>query len=207
MITFGVEEEYLLVDPVTVLPVPEAEHVRRAAGLGPLAEDGEVQDELLQAQVEVATPVCTELEEVGGHLLRLRHAVASAAEEHGCRVAMAGAAPLRDTSAVPVTRKPRYLRMEGQARQLVDEQLINGMHVHVGVPDPETGVAVLNRIRVWLPTLLAMSANSPCGTARTPASRAGARSSSAAGRSAARPRTSTGSPTTSSGSMPWWLRG
>ncbi|MFE0583229.1 glutamate--cysteine ligase [Streptomyces sp. NPDC058874] len=161
MITFGVEEEYLLVDPVTVLPVPGAEYVRRAAGLGPIAEDGEIQDELLQAQVEVATPVCTELEEVGGHLLRLRHAVGSAAEEHGCRVAMAAAAPLRDPSAVPVTRKPRYLRMEGQARQLVDEQLINGMHVHVGVPDPATGVAVLNRIRVWLPTLLAMSANSP----------------------------------------------
>ncbi|WP_420078408.1 carboxylate-amine ligase [Streptomyces sp. JL4002] len=161
MITFGVEEEYLLVDPVTVLPVPGAEYVRGAAGLGSIAEDDEVQDELLQAQVEVATPVCSELEEVGGHLLRLRHAVVSAAEEHGCRVAMTAAAPVRNAAAVPVTPRPRYLRMEGQARQLVDEQLINGMHVHVGVPDPETGVAVLNRIRVWLPTLLAMSANSP----------------------------------------------
>ncbi|ATZ23208.1 Carboxylate-amine ligase YbdK [Streptomyces lavendulae subsp. lavendulae] len=51
--------------------------------------------------------------------------------------------------------------MEGEARQLVDEQLICGMHVHVGVPDREMGVAVLNRIRGWLPTLLAMSVNSP----------------------------------------------
>ncbi|OKK21997.1 carboxylate--amine ligase [Streptomyces sp. CB00455] len=161
MITVGVEEEYLLVDPVTGLPLPLAEDVRRTAGLGPLAERDEVQDELLQAQVEVATPVCSSLEEVGGHLLRLRHAVASAAEANGCRIVASGAAPVRGSSPVPVTPTPRYLKMEGEARQLVDEHLISGMHVHVAIPDQETGVAVLNRIRVWLPTLLAMSANSP----------------------------------------------
>lgn len=161
MITVGVEEEYLLVDPVSAVPKPAVEDVRRTAGLGPFAERGEVQDELLQAQVEVATPVCWNLEEVGGHLLRLRHALASAAEANGCRIAATGAAPVRGVVPVPVTPSPRYRRMEGEARQLVDEQLICGMHVHVGVPDPETGVAVLNRIRGWLPALLAMSANSP----------------------------------------------
>lgn len=161
MITVGVEEEYLLVDPVTGAPMPVVEDVRRTAGVGPFAEVDEVQDELLQAQIEVATPVCWNLEEVGGHLLRLRHAVGSAAEANGCRVAATGAAPLRGAVPVPVTRTPRYLKMEGEARQLVDEQLICGMHVHAGIPDRETGVAVLNRIRGWLPTLLAMSANSP----------------------------------------------
>ena len=95
MITVGVEEEYLLVDPVTGEPTPLVEEVRRTAGLGPFAERAEVQDELLQAQIEVATPVCSTLEEVGGHLLRLRHALASAAEANGCRIAATGAAPLR----------------------------------------------------------------------------------------------------------------
>lgn len=161
MITFGVEEEYLLIDPVSAVPSPLVEEVRRSAGLGLLADAGEVQDELLQAQIEVATPVCWKLDEVGGHLLRLRHALGSAAEANGCRIAATGAAPVRGAVPVPVTRTSRYLRMEGEARQLVDEQLICGMHVHVGIPDAETGVAVLNRIRVWLPTLLAMSANSP----------------------------------------------
>ncbi|MEU8460540.1 glutamate--cysteine ligase [Streptomyces sp. NPDC029003] len=161
MITLGVEEEYLLVDPVSGLPLPLVEDVRRTAGLGPLAGQDEVQDELLQAQIEVATPVCWTLDEVGGHLLRLRHALASAAEANGCRIAATGAAPLRGAAPVPVTRTPRYLRMEGAARQLVDEQLICGMHVHVGVPDAATGVAVLNRMRPWLPALLAMSVNSP----------------------------------------------
>lgn len=161
MITVGVEEEYLLVNPLTGVPTPLVEDVRSPAGLGPLAEPEEVQHELLQAQIEVATPVCWSLEEVGGHLLRLRHALASAAEANGCRIAATGAAPVRGDVPVPVTPTPRYRKMEGEARQLVDEQLICGMHVHVGVPDPETGVAVLNRIRGWLPTLLAMSANSP----------------------------------------------
>ncbi|MFD9052567.1 carboxylate-amine ligase [Streptomyces zaomyceticus] len=161
MITLGVEEEYLLVDPATAVPAPVVEEVRRAVGLGPFAEGAEIQDELLQAQIEVATPVCWSLDEVGGHLLRLRHALASAAGASGCRVAATGAAPVRGALPVPVTPTPRYLRMAGEARQLVDEQLICGMHVHVGVPDPEMGVAVLNRIRGWLPTLLAMSANSP----------------------------------------------
>ncbi|MGR4879881.1 glutamate--cysteine ligase [Streptomyces sp. LARHCF249] len=161
MITVGVEEEYLLVDPVSLLPAPLVEEVRATAGLAPIADAREVQDELLQAQIEVATPVCGAMDEIGGHLLRLRHAVASAAQANGCRIATSGAAPLRDAHPVPVTSKTRYLRMRGEARLLVDEQLICGMHVHVGIPDRETAVAVLNRLRVWLPTLLAMSTNSP----------------------------------------------
>ncbi|MBT2450188.1 glutamate--cysteine ligase [Streptomyces sp. ISL-43] len=161
MITVGVEEEYLLVDPETCLPTPLVREVRATARLTPIADDREVQDELLQAQIEVATPVCTALEEVGGHLLRLRHAVSSAAQANGCRVAISATAPVRDVVPVPVTSTARYLKMRGEARLLVDEQLICGMHVHVGIPDRETGVAVLNRLRVWLPTLLAMSANGP----------------------------------------------
>ncbi|WP_406725067.1 glutamate--cysteine ligase [Streptomyces sp. GD-15H] len=161
MTTIGVEEEYLLLDPVTGLPVPLADKVRAAAGLGRLVGDQEVQCELLQAQVEVATPVCGILEEVGGHLLRLRHAVGAAAEQYGCRIAACATPPLRHGHPVAVTDQARYRAMLTQAPQLVAEQLVNGMHVHVAVPSREAGVQVLNRIRAWLPTLTAMSANSP----------------------------------------------
>ncbi|GAA3116706.1 hypothetical protein GCM10020254_74390 [Streptomyces goshikiensis] len=148
-------------DPDTGVPAPLVEDVRRTAGLGPLAERGEVEDELLQARWKWPPRCVRAWRRSGGHLLRLRHAMASAAEANGCRIAATGAAPVRGPSPVPVTPTPRYRRMEGDARQLVDEHLICGMHVHVAVPDPETGVAVLNRIRGRLPTLLAMSANSP----------------------------------------------
>ncbi|MFF6914896.1 glutamate--cysteine ligase [Streptomyces sp. NPDC012466] len=161
MTTVGVEEEYLLVDPIAGFPAPQAEKICMAAGLAPCVGEQEVQSELLQAQVEVATPVCDTLDEVGGHLLRLRHAVGAAAEEHGCRMSACATPPLRDGHPVAVTDRARYRAMVAQAPQLVAEQLVNGMHVHVGVPSREAGVEVLNRIRLWLPVLTAMSANSP----------------------------------------------
>ncbi|MFI2378729.1 glutamate--cysteine ligase [Streptomyces sp. NPDC018964] len=159
--TVGVEEEYMLVEPGTGRLVPHAEKVRAAGGLEPFVAAGEVQPELLQAQIEVATPVCGTLDEVGGHLSRLRHAVAEAAEAHGCRVVASGTPPLRAAPPVPVTDQARYRALQRQAPQLVAEQLVNGMHVHVAVPSRSVGVQVLNRIRVWLPLLTAMSANSP----------------------------------------------
>ncbi|MGW2485314.1 carboxylate-amine ligase [Streptomyces sp. NPDC001251] len=161
MITVGVEEEYLLLDPETGHPVARSEQVRRAAGLDDVAGEDEVQPELLQAQVEIATPVCQELTEVAGHLLRLRHALSEAAEASGCRLAATASAPVMGEGQVPVTSGRRYVRLHDQGGRIAEELLVNGMHVHVGMPDRETGVAVLNRIRVWLPTLLAMSANSP----------------------------------------------
>ncbi|MFK0181773.1 glutamate--cysteine ligase [Streptomyces xanthochromogenes] len=161
VITVGVEEEYLLVHPVTGHPVARSEEVRRAAGLDDVAEAGEIQPEYLQAQVEVATPVCQELPEVAGHLLRLRHALSTAAERSGCRLAATASAPLAGQDQVPVTSGRRYGRLHVQGGRMAEDLLVNGMHVHVGMPDRETGVAVLNRLRVWLPTLLAMSANSP----------------------------------------------
>ncbi|MEV6553032.1 glutamate--cysteine ligase [Streptomyces sp. NPDC051597] len=161
MTTVGVEEEYMLLDPATGRLVALAEKVRAAAGLEPFVTTQEIQSELLQAQVEVATPVCESLEEVGGHLLRLRLAVTGAAEAYGCRVMAGGTPPLRQPLPVPVTDQVRYRAIQRQAPQLVVEQLVNGMHVHVAVPDRPMGVEVLNRIRVWLPILTAMAANSP----------------------------------------------
>ncbi|WP_280672619.1 MULTISPECIES: carboxylate-amine ligase [unclassified Kitasatospora] len=161
MLTLGVEEEYLLLDPLTGLPVPLTEKVRAAAGLQPALSEGEVQPELLQAQLEIATPVCRELAEVGGHLLRLRLALGEAAQEVGCCLAACGAAPFAGLEPQPVTESARYRALHSDAPQLIDEQLINGMHVHVGVPNRAAGVLVLNRLRPWLPLLVALSANSP----------------------------------------------
>lgn len=161
MITLGVEEEYLLLDRVGGFPVSAAEAVCTAAGLQPALSSAEVHRELLLAQLEAATPVCETLDEVGGHLLRLRLALGDAAEQAGCRLVATGAAPYSTDGPIEITDTPRYRGLYQHAPQLVDEQLINGMHVHVGVPDRATGVAVLNQLRPWLPVLVAISANSP----------------------------------------------
>jgi carboxylate-amine ligase len=158
--TLGVEEEYLLLDGEG-LPTPRSREVlARAADETP--GDADLQHELLAVQVEVATPVCRELAEVREHLTGLRQGLRRAATAAGCRLAPVGAAPLAaDDDAVPVTDKPRYRTILEQAPALVEEQLINGMHVHVGVPDRAAGLAVLAAVRPWLPVLLALSANSP----------------------------------------------
>ncbi|MEV6209306.1 glutamate--cysteine ligase [Kitasatospora sp. NPDC051914] len=159
--TVGVEEEYLLLDPDSGLPLPRVDAVRAIAGLHPAIHHDELQNELLQAQVEVATPVCRDLDEVGGHLLRLRHALAQAAETSGCRLAACGTAPYAPSAPPEIVDAPRYHTIRQAVSRLADEAMINGMHVHVAVPDPQTGVEVLNRLRPWLPVLTALSANSP----------------------------------------------
>ncbi|MFI8086423.1 glutamate--cysteine ligase [Kitasatospora sp. NPDC086009] len=161
MITLGVEEEYLLLDRSAGTPVARAAQVRRAADLQPAMDHGEVQRELLQAQLEVATPVCRELDEIGGHLVRMRHALGEAARQDGCLLAACASAPFTDRLPVPVTDTARYRAIHSDARRLTDEQLICGMHIHLGIPDRATGVALQNRLRPWLPLLVALAANSP----------------------------------------------
>ncbi|MFF9127326.1 glutamate--cysteine ligase [Streptomyces sp. NPDC014889] len=160
-VTLGAEEEYVLLDPRSGLPVPSAAKVEDAADVELGSAGGDVERELLQAQIEVATPVCGELEELAEHLTRLRDGMRRAALRSGCLAAATGAAPLAGDTAVPVTPKQRYEDMLSEAALLVEEQLICGMHVHVAVPGRSLGAGALARIRPWLPVLVALGANSP----------------------------------------------
>ncbi|MBD0695400.1 glutamate--cysteine ligase [Streptomyces sp. CBMA123] len=161
MLTLGVEEEYLLVDPRDGVPLPRAAEVLATASLAPALRPAEAQHELLQVQVETATPVCEDLTEVARHLSRVRAGLNAAAAQHGCRVVPVGSAPFAPGGPVPVTDGERYRRARDQAPALVDDLMLNGMHVHVGVPDEEERLGALVRLRPWLPVLVALSANSP----------------------------------------------
>ncbi|MGK5533119.1 carboxylate-amine ligase, partial [Streptomyces sp. URMC 129] len=162
MITVGVEEEYLLLDPVRGVPVARSARVRA------LAPAGAVGAELLQSQVEVATPVCADLASVAAHLARLRRVVAAAAAAAGCRAAVTGSVPFAGGAgdAVPVTDEPRYRALALDTPRVIHEHAINGMHVHVAVPGRAAGVDALNRVRPWLPVLVALGANSPFAQGR-----------------------------------------
>ncbi|HEU5030104.1 MAG TPA: glutamate--cysteine ligase [Spirillospora sp.] len=161
MLTVGVEEEYLLIDEHSGLPVADSRRVRQAARRMRDPHPDEVQLELLQAQIEIATPVCDTLDQLSDHLRRLRGNVGEAARETGHRLACTGCAPYRTPQPVPVTATERYHAMRDDSRILADEQLICGMHIHLGIPDRDVAVSVLNRMRPWLPLLLALGANSP----------------------------------------------
>ncbi|MFD5573629.1 carboxylate-amine ligase [Streptomyces cadmiisoli] len=160
-VTLGVEEEYVLLDGRSGLAVPSAARVEAAADQEATLGSGELDRELLQAQIEVATPVCRDLAQVAAHLTRLRSAVRRAAVRGGCVAAASGAAPLASGTVMPVTPTRRYEDMHTEAARLVDEQLICGMHVHVAVPGRSLGAGALARLRPWLAALVALGANSP----------------------------------------------
>jgi glutamate---cysteine ligase / carboxylate-amine ligase len=157
--TLGVEEEYQVIDPETRALCPGAEDVLRRARRT-LGED-RVVPELRASQLEVLTPVCRTLSEVRGELSRLRWGVIRAAEEAGVRIAAASTHPFSHWQDQPITAGERYEKILDRERRMAEEQVVFGFHVHVGLSDREAAVRTMNRARLWLAPLLALSANSP----------------------------------------------
>src|SRR4051795_4345955 len=172
--TVGVEEELLVVDasgrPVPLGPDALDVASRRGEGENPREHDradreddqqtaAHLVPELKAQQVELGTPVCDTLPEVDTELRFWRARAQSAAAATGAQVAALA------TSPIPVTPVPtegdRYARMLETFGLTAREMLTCGCHVHVSVADDDEGVAVLNRIRIWLPVLTALAANSP----------------------------------------------
>ncbi len=111
--------------------------------------------------IESRTEVCQTLGEVRRELQRLRRGLIQAAAEADLGLVAAGSAPLSDWKARGVTPAPRYERMAEAYQQLAREQLICACQVHVGIPDQDSAIGVLNRVRRWLPTIVALFASSP----------------------------------------------
>ncbi|MFS8096977.1 YbdK family carboxylate-amine ligase [Lentzea alba] len=155
--TVGVEEEFLLVDTAS------ARTVMRADAVLARVRDTELTKfhaELAGTQVEAATGPCTGVAALGEALRQARETLAAVAAEVGVGLVSRGTPHVLSTQPV-VGEGDRYQRVLTTYAGLVDDYEACGCHVHVGVPDRETAVAVLNHVRGWLPTLLALSANSP----------------------------------------------
>ncbi len=157
LLTVGVEEEFLLVDPESGVAVPAVEAVLDEV---PAELRGQVEREFQTSQIEIGSPPGLELSSIRHSLHLLRAALADAAERAGARLLAIGTGPV-DGPVPPVVDKPRFDRMVERYRLLVPGPGNNGMHVHVGIPDPDTGVQVLNHVRPWLPILHAVTTNSP----------------------------------------------
>jgi carboxylate-amine ligase len=176
----GVEEELLVVDP-SGRPVPLGPDALKVAALRGEGADAQQHDraerddtahddagaadvahlmpELKAQQLELGTAVCSSLAEIDAELRHWRGRADSAARAVGARVAALSTSPV---AVDPVaTEGERYARMLDAFGATAREMLICGCHVHVSVADDEEGVAVLNRIRGWLPVLTALTGNSP----------------------------------------------
>ncbi|MEU5657022.1 glutamate--cysteine ligase [Streptomyces sp. NPDC047737] len=158
MRTVGVEEELLLVDgesgdPQALSTAVLALAERRAGG------DSVFESELHDHQLEFATEPRASMGELADEILRWRAEAANRAADAGAAVAALATSPLPVSPSIGEGERYRWLAERfGLTAQ---EQLTCGCHVHVSVESDEEGVAVLDRVRPWLPVLLALSANSP----------------------------------------------
>lgn len=159
----GVEEELMLVDPDTgeLMSVSRmALRSHRDRNDVPATADQTVEHELFLHQIETQTEPCESLAELDRQLRGARRLAGEAAETADA-AAVAVPTPVLATVEPTITAKPRYLRIRDTYGEISRQALVGAMHVHVEVDGDEEGVGVLDRIRVWLPALLALSANSP----------------------------------------------
>lgn len=162
MRTFGVEEELLIVDPVTGQPLALADALisGKPPPDGTSEGDGSgLSHELKLEQIETQTRPCHSYDELLHQIRRGRAMADQAARKHGARVAAIATSPLASTPHT--TPNPRYAQMLERFGLTAYEQLTCGFHVHTSVESPEEGVVVLDHIRDKLAVLTAISANSP----------------------------------------------
>lgn len=163
-LTIGIEEEYQVVDP-------ESGELR--SFITQFIEDGrmvmverEIKPELHQSMVELGTPVCDTPAQAMEELLRQRQFICKLAEEKGLAIVAAATHPFSRWADQQVTPFPRYRGVLEEMQVLAQRLLIFGMHIHIGLDDPNFAVDTMNVVRYMLPHLLALSTSSPFWSGR-----------------------------------------
>jgi len=157
--SLGVEEEFQLVDPVTLELVPAIEPILESVGAETIRE--RVEPELLQSIVEISTRIAVTVEEAVDELVDLRSRLSRIATGHGAALAAAGTHPFSRCDEQRVTDRPRYTELADRLGWLAARQPVFGLHVHVGAGSAAKAVACADGLRAHIPELLALSANSP----------------------------------------------
>jgi carboxylate-amine ligase len=152
--TLGVEEELLLLDAGTLELEPAVERV--------VPEPTErLKTELFACLAETTTEICESADQVLGELRTLRDELARRAEPLGVVVAASGSHPFGGGAGQRIVEGPVYRKMQAALGEAIYRQLVCGLHVHVGMSDPEACLRALEGVLPWLPVLLSLSANSP----------------------------------------------
>jgi glutamate---cysteine ligase / carboxylate-amine ligase len=156
---FGIEEEFFLADAVTRRTPARRTLDAFHAAVHRLLPD--VDRELLQSQIEIASPPSENFAEARSVLAGLRADLAQMARDHRMLLLASGTHPLARWDQQRKTEKARYQALTEQMQMVARRNVVCGMHVHVEVPDPDVRVDLMNRLLPYLPLLLALSASSP----------------------------------------------
>jgi carboxylate-amine ligase len=159
MYAFGMEEEYFLFDAKTRHAVRRVD--KKFLLLTQKRLGDRVMTEMLQSQLEVATPPCETFDEARAHLAHYRRELAEMAARHRLGIAAMGTFPLAYWPEQTVTPKSRYGAIIDDLQMIGYRNMLCGMHVHVAVPDVETRINLIMRLTPYLPLLLALTTSSP----------------------------------------------
>jgi carboxylate-amine ligase len=156
--TVGIEEEYLVIDIgtlnlVSTMPPALMEECSRELG-------SQVSKELLQCQIEVGTKVCQTMQEAREELVSLRGTIARIARKHDCLIIASSTHPFSFGFTL-ITDDERYQELAEQLQRVVLRLYISGMHVHIGIPDDELRIDLMNQASYILPHMLALTTSSP----------------------------------------------
>jgi glutamate---cysteine ligase / carboxylate-amine ligase len=157
--SFGIEEEYFLSSAATGNLVSHAPKRLLNAAKEKLGDS--VTAELLQSQIEIASPIFHSIDEAQHSMASMRSTLAELVGSMGLRLVAASTHPLGAWREQSATEKPRYDQLMSDFRIIGQRNLVCGMHVHVAVPEGVDRVALMNRAMRWLPIFLALSTSSP----------------------------------------------
>jgi len=159
MYSIGIEEEFFVFDLRSRRATQHADRKFIAAAKKILGD--RLMTEMLQSQIEVATPPCETMGQAREHLAHYRGTLGAAAKERGLGIAAIGTFPLALWSEQAVTQQARYNAIVDDLQMIGRRNLLCGMHVHVEVPDLSTRIDLMMRLTPYLPLLLALSTSSP----------------------------------------------
>ncbi|HMQ01246.1 MAG TPA: carboxylate-amine ligase [Cyclobacteriaceae bacterium] len=156
--TLGVEEEYMVIDPVTR---ELTSHDQKIVELASHIMQDSVKAEMHQAVVEVGTGICKDVTQAYHEIRHLRKTVSDIANSLGFKIGAAGTHPFSHWSKQLITPNPRYDEIVNEMQEAARSNLIFGLHVHVGIKDKDMAIHIQNTIRYFLPHIYALSCNSP----------------------------------------------
>jgi carboxylate-amine ligase len=153
--TIGIEEELMICDARSFDLVNAIESLLEDA------PDGEIKPELMESVLEISTDPCANTGEAGQQLRALRRQVTATAAAKDLVIGSAGTHPFAMWEDQRIVARPRYRDLISALRFVARQELIFGMHVHVGIEGAEKAIYVANGMRVHVPVLVALGANSP----------------------------------------------
>jgi carboxylate-amine ligase len=157
-LTLGIEEEYQIIDPETR---ELTSYVSDMLEKGAMLFRDQVKPEFLQSQVETGTHICRNIKEARQEVTRLRSIVAEVADKTGRKIVAAGTHPFSRWQDQIITDKDRYKTLLADMKMLAQRLLIFGMHIHIGIPDKDLRIDIMNQASYFMPHVLALSTSSP----------------------------------------------